>query len=152
MAVTAINPQNKSLFPRRCQEKRARTTKEIISKRMSSAVGRSRLECRRGNADVIDSFSITVATKLMRHRSLPIQAFCECPGENRPVTDVAHEMRIGASRYENKGRMKIRVIGDDRGSGGRRIIGGEAGNGARSGLETDPSQTTLRINDHALFY
>jgi len=39
MEITAINPQNKSLFSRRCQEKRARRAREIISKRMSSVVG-----------------------------------------------------------------------------------------------------------------
>ncbi len=63
MAITAVSPQNKSLFPRRCQEKRARTGREIISKRMSSVVGGLCPECWRENADVTDSFSITVTTK-----------------------------------------------------------------------------------------
>ena len=51
--------------------------------------------------------------------------------------------QIGAGRYENKGGMKIRVIGDGRGSGEWRVIGGAAGNGARRGPE---------IDDHDLSY
>jgi len=63
MAITAINPQNKSLLRRRCQETRARTAREIISKRMSRVVGGLRSICSRENAGVMDSFAISVATR-----------------------------------------------------------------------------------------
>jgi hypothetical protein len=80
MAITTINPQNKSLLPRRRQEKRARTGREIISKRMSSVVGGLCCPaCWWENPDVMDSFAITVATKWMRRSSLPIQAFLRIP-------------------------------------------------------------------------
>jgi len=62
IAITATNPQNKSLFARRGQETRARTAREMISKRMSSMVGGLCCpECGRENGDGIESFSITVA-------------------------------------------------------------------------------------------
>lgn len=121
MAITEINPQNKSLLPRRCQENRARTMKEIISKRMRSAVGRSRLACRRGNADMVESFSIMVATQLMLLNSPSIQAFANARLES-PVADVAHEMHRVAGHLRGSDNRGLATAARRSHSGSRRSV------------------------------